>query len=62
MDASFEYCDEKSVSHGVQFEARCRETPRHYARLKSIMAITGLQTRVSWHFGSLKDEVLKIEL
>jgi len=57
-----EYGDEKSVSRRLQFEAKCRETTRHYARLESIIAITRFQTGVSWHFRSLKDEVLKIEL
>ena len=32
------------------------------ARLESVLAITPFQTGVSWHFGSLKDKVLKIEL
>jgi len=34
----------------------------HYARLENVMAITRFQTGVSWHFGSLKNEDLKIEL
>jgi len=29
---------------------------------ESVLAITRFQTAVSWHFHSLKDEVLKIEL
>jgi len=32
------------------------------ARLESVLAITRFQTGVSWHFGSLKEKVLKIEL
>jgi len=52
----------KRVSRRVQFEAKCRETTRHYARLESIMPITRFQTGVSWHFRSFKDDVLKIEL
>jgi len=52
----------KRVSRRVQFEAQCRETTRHDARLVSIMAITRFQTGVSWHFHSFKDGVLKIEL
>jgi len=52
----------KRVSRRVQFEPKCRETTRHYARPESIMAITGFQTGVSWHFRSFKDDVLKIEL
>jgi len=52
----------KRVSRRVQFEAKSRETTRHYARLESIMAITHFQTGVSWHFRSFKDDVLKIEL
>jgi len=52
----------KRVSRRVQFEAKCRKTTRHYARLESIMAITRFQTGVSWHFHSFKDDVLKIEL
>ena len=55
-------CDEKSMSHRVQFEAKCRETTRNYARLESVMAITRFQTGVSCHFCSFKDDVLKIEL
>jgi len=52
----------KRVSRRVQFEAKCRETTRHYARLESIMAITHFQTGVSWHFHSFKEDVLKREL
>ena len=52
----------KRVSRRVQFEAKCRETTRHYARLASIMAITRFQAAVSWYFRSFKDDVLKIEL
>jgi len=52
----------KRESRRVQFEAKCRETTRHYARPESIMAITRFQTGVSWHFRSFKDDVLKIEL
>jgi len=52
----------KKVSRWVQFETQCRETTRHYARLESIMAITHFQSGVSWHFCSLKADVLKIEL
>jgi len=40
----------KTVSHRVQFEAKCQETTRHYARLERIMAITPFQTGVSRHF------------
>jgi len=58
VDASVEYCDEKSVSRRVQFEAR---VPRNHQALECVMAITRFQTGVSWHFRSLKDEVLKIE-
>ena len=57
-----ECCDEKSVSRRVQFEAKCRETTRPYARYESVIAITRFQTGVCWHFHFLKDEVLKIEL
>jgi len=32
------------------------------ARLESVLAITRFETGVSWHCGSLKDQVLKIEL
>jgi len=44
--------------------AKCRETSMNSlsARLESGLAITRFQTGVSWHFGSLKDKVLKIEL
>jgi len=52
----------KTVSRHVQFEAKCRETTRHYTRLESIMAITRFQIGVSWHFRSFKDDVWKIEL
>jgi len=52
----------KRVSRRVQFEAKCRETTRHYARPESIMAITRFQTGVSWHFRLFKDDALKIEL
>jgi len=52
----------KRVSRRVQFEAKCRETTRHYASPESIIAITRFQTEVSWHFRSFKDDVLKIEL
>ena len=52
----------KRVSRRVQFEAKCRETTRHYARLASIMAITRFEAGVSWHFRSFKEDVLKIEL
>ena len=52
----------KRVSGRVQFEAKCQETTRHYARPESIMVITRFQTGVSWHFRSFKDDVLKIEL
>ena len=55
-------CDEKSLSRRIQFEAKCRETTRHYARLESVMAITRFQMGVSWHFRSFKDVILKIEL
>ena len=43
---------------------KCRETSMNSlsTRLESILAITHFQTGVSWHFGSLKDKVLKIEL
>jgi len=34
---------------------------RNHQVLETIMAITCFQTGVSWHFHSLKDEVLKIE-
>jgi len=50
------------VSSQVQFEGKCRETSRHYARLESILAITRFQARVSWHFRLFKDNVLTIEL
>jgi len=53
-------CDERV--HRVAFEAKCRETTMNYARLVSVMAITRFPTGLSWHFHSLKDEVLKIEL
>jgi len=52
----------KTVSRRIQFEAKCRDTTRHYARLESVMVITRFQTAVSWHFRSFKDSVLKIEL
>jgi len=52
----------KRVSRRVQFEAKCRETTWHHARLESIMAITRFQTGVSWHVRLFKDDVLKIEL
>ena len=52
----------KRVSRWVQFEAQCQETTRHYVRLESVMAITHFQSEVSWHFCSLKADILKIEL
>jgi len=36
--------------------------PQHLLVVETIIAITRFQTRVSWHFRSLKDQVLKIEL
>jgi len=57
-----EYCDEKSVSRRVRFEAKYREPTRQYARLESVMAISRLQTGVSWQVRSFKDNVLKIDL
>jgi len=32
------------------------------ARLESVLVVTRFPTGVSWHFGSLEDKVLKIEL
>jgi len=52
----------KTVSRRAQFEPKCRETTRHYARRESVIAITRFQTGVSWHFHSFKDCILKIEL
>jgi len=46
----------------MAFEVKCRETTMNCARLETVMGITGFQTGVSWHFRSLEDEVLKIEL
>ena len=62
VDVQVAYSNEKSVPHRVQFEAKCQETTRYYARLESVMAITHFQTGGSWHFPSFKDNVLKIEL
>ena len=45
----------------VVFEAMCHETTMTYARLESVIAITHIRARVSWHFRSLKDEGLNIE-
>jgi len=55
-------CDEKSMSSRIQFEAKCGETSRNYARPESVMAITCFQAEVSWHFRSFKHDVVKIEL
>jgi len=52
----------RRVSRRVQFEAKCREYTRQYARLESVMAITRFQTGVRWNFHLFKDNVLKIEL
>jgi len=58
----------EGMSRCVRFasKAKCRETTTatgmHYARLKSVLAITHFQTGVSWHFHLFKDQVLKIEL
>jgi len=38
------------------------EKPQHLVVVETVIAITRFQTRVSWHFRSLKDQVLKIEL
>jgi len=38
------------------------EKPQQLLVVETVIAITRFQTRVSWHFRSLKDQVLKIEL
>jgi len=54
------------VVRGKRAVASCQrlsaEKPQQLLVVDTVIAITRFQTQVSWHFHSLKDQVLKIEL